>query len=117
MTKERLHDLFLALQGDRWDVTTPAEMFYVESEVINWKLVNDRRNVSVDLEFRLFAHFGGGTENLSDISYCNVLDHGITLDFDKITSEDWRLGVRNFVIALRQIRSDECRSEAPSNSE
>lgn len=103
MTRARMTQLQQALEQQGWQVSgefAPDELFYVERERIVWTLTHTGTGATERLEFQLSDHLGRITERLADISHVDARDKGSRLYFDKILSEQWGDGLREFVRGL-----------------
>jgi hypothetical protein len=106
MTKERIIDVQNSLRLKGWrissspDSSRPGDLFNVEGEMIEWHAIHEITNVQIKLQFTLFGHLGGPTEDLRDVFDCRVEGRDIKLYFAKRNTDQWRHDLSEFVAAI-----------------
>jgi len=97
MSKERMNDLQDAFEKKSWKVANPEMLFEIEGELIHWNLVRSNTRSTIELEFYIVGRLGQRSYDLRDICYCDDLNSGHTLLFQKRSAETWPISVRDFV--------------------
>lgn len=103
MSRARIIELINCLEDAGWLISCENEensLFFVDSEKIEWHLLNPWNNSEVDLVFYLFDPLGNRTEKLSDILYVKESKNATKLYFSKIDSKQWKTELTRFVRSL-----------------
>lgn len=80
--------------------------YQVVNQSIQWSLKHIDPSVQeLELEFTLMRHMGEYTEDLNDISWCEIPDTTHFLSFSKINSNLWKTAHKEFIDSLINITS------------
>ncbi|GEM_PF-3644361 len=100
MTRARLLSIKEELENHGVVILAENGLFYVDSQVIEWKLLKGSQVLS--LNFSLFEDFGGFTDDIRDISWASVSDRDIEMFFEKISSQEWNIELSDFVKKIKR---------------
>jgi hypothetical protein len=79
--------------------------YEVTNQSIRWTLKHIDPSIPiVEIEFTLMRHMGEYTEDVNDISWCEIPDTSNFLSFSKINSNLWKIAHKEFIDSLINIK-------------